>query len=425
MPSDQYPAAADAAEPAVASAERESPPRAEKKHLAVEMVSDPSSDPTDQRHVGAPESGTADTTTGEQSSSAEQPVRSSPERGPRAPARPDRQGILEPRTLAVGGIEFLDHQTVVGWAWYRPTPDEPIEVEILVDDVVVLKVRADEARPELLESGAGNGKHGFSVPELGTHIPLGTHTVRVRRARDRLDIPGSPRKVTRPGWDGENTESGSREADGLEWPPPGDAGRGNIADVPDLALFEAMAAGTIIPTQPRDDGDAAMANVAAAAVPAVDPGEAGTNSGSPATDRSHGPARSEDLDGGHAPERRMLAVGGIDSIDYRHILGWAWYRPTPDKPIEIEVLVDDVVVLETRAELARPELAEVGAGNGRHGFFVHNLASFMPVGTHIVRVRRARDRLDLPGSPARITRPDEGLSVRGTGIRQRRSCWLR
>jgi hypothetical protein len=109
-----------------------------------------------------------------------------------------------------------------------------------------------------------------------------------------------------------------------------------------------------------------------------------------------------------APVRRALAIGAIESIDYNHILGWAWYRPTPDEAIDVEILVDDVVVLKIHADMPRPDLEELGAGNGVHGFLVHNLAAFVRSGSHNVRVRRARDRLDIPGSPRVVVRPEPG-----------------
>ena len=65
------------------------------------------------------------------------------------------------RTPPIGGIEFVDHRHVLGWAWYSPTPDEPIEVEILVDDAVVRTVFADLSRPDLRAAGVGDGRHGF------------------------------------------------------------------------------------------------------------------------------------------------------------------------------------------------------------------------------------------------------------------------
>src|SRR4051795_9355672 len=95
-------------------------------------------------------------------------------------------------------------------------------------------------------------------------------------------------------------------------------------------------------------------------VPAVDAetSDATERPGTRNADRKRGAARDNAAPEANAaggpeapPVRRMLAGGGIESIDHRHILGWAWYRPTPDYSIDVEVLVDDVVVMKTRAGL--------------------------------------------------------------------------
>jgi GT2 family glycosyltransferase/glycosyltransferase involved in cell wall biosynthesis len=350
--------------------------------------------------------------------------------------RTGTEGMKAPRTLAVGAVEALDHRHVLGWAWYRPTPDEPIDVEILVDDLVVLRVCADQPRPELAAAGAGDGRHGFHVEGLDDHIPPGTHTVRVRRARDRLDLPGSPRQVECPDPDGDAAGAefhGSRaEFDGSragtepargeatpEWesgadadlaePTDAEAAPAGVTDFQDEPAADAAAAADDDAraeasdlTPPADD--AMDLDGAVAAEPASPPDETDTGAAVVASEE----ADQSEEQRHDTPARPALPVGAIDSIDHSHILGWAWYRPTPDEPIDVEVLVDDVVVVETRAELPRPELAEAGAGNGRHGFFIHNFSAFFPAGTHTVRVRRARDRLDLPGSPVRVSRLEEG-----------------
>ncbi len=123
-----------------------------------------------------------------------------------------------------------------------------------------------------------------------------------------------------------------------------------------------------------------------------------------ATDVASDPGTTD----GATPVRRVVAIGAIESIDHQHILGWAWHRPTPDASIEVEVLVDDVVVLTAHADLSRPDLAALGAGNGRHGFLVRDLAEHLSPGPHDIRVRRARDRLDIPGSPKPVIGPEAG-----------------
>ena len=126
------------------------------------------------------------------------------------------------RILPAGAIDVLDGRQISGWAWYPPMPNEPIDVEVLVDDLVVLTVRADLPRASLAEAGAGNGDHGFHVPDLSPHIPPGPHLVRVRRARDRLDLPGSRQSVI-----GAGTIETPPPAPTPEEPRPGNPTPGN------------------------------------------------------------------------------------------------------------------------------------------------------------------------------------------------------
>jgi GT2 family glycosyltransferase len=285
-----------------------------------------------------------------------------------APGAVGTQPAQARRVLAIGAIEAIDHRHILGWAWYRPTPDEPIEVEILVDDAVVLKTLADLPRPDLVELGAGNGRHGFLVNELAAHVPPGTHHVRVRRARDRLDIPGSPKPVTNP-------ETG-----------PAATGTGDAA----------------APVSPAS-GEGAPAALARAGFPAS--AVANKDAGPPATDGEE--ARTPGL-----PATRP--IGNLDRVGYDEIAGWVWDADHPAEPVDIEILDGDAVVLKVTADQFRPDLADAGVGNGYHGFAIQNLGGILPLSRHRVRVRRARDGRDLPRSPAWISRP--GLDPEATNF---------
>ena len=283
------------------------------------------------------------------------------------------------RVLAIGAIESIDYRHILGWAWYRPTPDESIEVEILVDDTVVLKTHADLARPDLGELGAGNGRHGFLIHNLAAYISPGTHNVRVRRARDRLDIPGSPKVVTR-------AEPGSGEA--------------GVDDT-------ANAAGAPVPDSPETVVDEA-------ASPAIAPGQYTVTPAAAASDEALLPAGEADRDVDtptemeNTPEAtgaEAQAFGNLDRVSYDEIAGWVWDPKHPDEPVDIEILDGDVVVLKVSADQHRPDLAEAGLGRGNHGFAIQNLGGIFPLSRHRVRVRRASDGWDLPRSPAWISRP--------------------
>jgi O-antigen biosynthesis protein len=110
---------------------------------------------------------------------------------------------------------------------------------------------------------------------------------------------------------------------------------------------------------------------------------------------------------GQAASRRlaMSLIGSADHADHDQLSGWAWDPARPDDPVDIEILNDDTVVLKVCADQPRADLVQAGAGSGRHGFFLRNLAGVFPLSRHRVRVRRAADGRDLPGSPVWITRP--------------------
>ena len=103
--------------------------------------------------------------------------------------------------MPIGNVDRIDYDEISGWAWDPDRPDEVIDVEILDDDVVVLKLAADQFRPDLIEGDVGNGRHGFTIRNLAGIFPLSRHRVRVRRASDGLDLPESPSWISQPGLD--------------------------------------------------------------------------------------------------------------------------------------------------------------------------------------------------------------------------------
>jgi O-antigen biosynthesis protein len=98
-------------------------------------------------------------------------------------------------------------------------------------------------------------------------------------------------------------------------------------------------------------------------------------------------------------------IGVIERIDHDEISGWVWDPANPNKSVDLELLDDDVVVLKLCASLFRIDLVEAGMGNGNHGFHLSNLAGLFPRSRHRIRLRRASDGRDLPGSPAWVIQP--------------------
>jgi GT2 family glycosyltransferase/glycosyltransferase involved in cell wall biosynthesis len=108
--------------------------------------------------------------------------------------------------MAMGSIDKFDHDSIAGWVWDPTRPDELAEIELLDGDSVVLRLPADRFRDDLLAAGIGDGRHGFAASGLSAVFPYSRHRVRVRRASDGRDLPGSPTWIVRPGFDARGLE---------------------------------------------------------------------------------------------------------------------------------------------------------------------------------------------------------------------------
>ena len=58
----------------------------------------------------------------------------------------------------------------------------------------------------------------------------------------------------------------------------------------------------------------------------------------------------------------------IDNATADRLYGWAWNASEPDKRLTIELRLADKAVASTTADLARPDLADNGIGDGCHAF---------------------------------------------------------
>jgi hypothetical protein len=92
-------------------------------------------------------------------------------------------------------------------------------------------------------------------------------------------------------------------------------------------------------------------------------------------------------------------VGSFDQLTPLTILGWARNPDAPERPVDLMILDNGVVIAEVSAGDYRADLEEAGLGDGRHGFSVTIPAGLSSFSQHVVRVLRRGDGVELPGSP--------------------------
>jgi hypothetical protein len=91
-----------------------------------------------------------------------------------------------------GCVDRVEDGWVLGWAWEPRKPNEPIDIQVLIDGTPAVRSRAGLYRPDLERAGKGNGGHAFEIrlPEpLDVSVP---HEVRVVHAASGADFGGSP-----------------------------------------------------------------------------------------------------------------------------------------------------------------------------------------------------------------------------------------
>ena len=67
-------------------------------------------------------------------------------------------------------------------------------------------------------------------------------------------------------------------------------------------------------------------------------------------------------------QKQLSFVGYVDDITDISVHGWVCDREKLDHSLEIEIYADEVRIGETIASIYRPDLQDIGLGNGKHGF---------------------------------------------------------
>jgi hypothetical protein len=94
--------------------------------------------------------------------------------------------------LYEGSVDQIREGIIAGWARDVHRPDIPLTIELLDGGQVIARVRADEFRDDLRAAGKGNGHHGYQLPMPIRLLDGQGHTLRVRIAGSKFELPRSP-----------------------------------------------------------------------------------------------------------------------------------------------------------------------------------------------------------------------------------------
>lgn len=96
----------------------------------------------------------------------------------------------------------------------------------------------------------------------------------------------------------------------------------------------------------------------------------------------------------------------LDNATADRLYGWAWNAAEPDQRLAIELRIADKTVASTVADLARPDLADNGIGDGCHAFEFPLLPEWIERRGEMSAVVRCEDGGEVPVA-VRIRRPDD------------------
>lgn len=116
------------------------------------------------------------------------------------PRPPDAVLFAARRTLAaragrtpgplLGSVDGIAADRLTGWA--DDGSGHPVALELVVNGVTAPPMLADQLRHDLAAAGIGDGRRGFMMPLNPPLDPRRRHLLRIRRALDGADLPGSP-----------------------------------------------------------------------------------------------------------------------------------------------------------------------------------------------------------------------------------------
>ena len=107
--------------------------------------------------------------------------------------------------------------------------------------------------------------------------------------------------------------------------------------------------------------------------------------------------------------------GRIEAASWTEIKGWVWDPKAPSDRICIELVDGENQLALYVAGDDRPELVQLGCGDGRHGFFIQLEDGMLPETRHVLTLRCADTGAAVPGSPI-VLGPQESRSANAPPI---------
>ena len=323
---------------------------------------------------------------------------------------PKKDGLEFPSgSMLTGNLEVANPQKLAGWAQDDLRPSSAVILFIINNGVQIGQVLADRYRPDLEQAGIGKGRHAFNFAFPATAISSESHLIRIIRASDGAELPGSPVTLRVSQCFDLVVHALAGSVDTVDQEGVSGWARDELrpeAELPLLISDNDEFVGRVLANKYREDLN-----------------RAGIGNGYHAFEfpTSFDPSRSHvvrvrrESDGADIPgspvtftpsqvNRNVIEglTGSVDAVNSFRISGWTRDQLQPDTPVSLLITNNDEFLGRVLANAFREDLKEAGIGSGRFAFdfeFPTPLASYE---TNMIRVMRESDGTDLPGSPVTL-----------------------
>ncbi|MDQ0527584.1 glycosyltransferase family protein [Azospirillum rugosum] len=307
-----------------------------------------------------------------------------------------------------GAVEFLDAHVIEGWA-LGDAAGAPAVVEVLVDGAVAASGRASlkraEPAPAATEDGkAPGGSCGFRIGTPAVLRDGFEHEVAVRIAGTGTPLADGERRLRFGRYVGVVETATPSGIDGWIGVKGKDAGgRIRVAASIDGRTIASTAA-----LSPRTDvTDAGTADAAFAFhLPFEPPLATDAMVRVEVVGAGYELARSPALV--RQPEAPEHIIGYFDSLRRWEAVGWALDLNAPERPIDLELVVDGKVIGRFTTNVFRPDVKSGHPRAGNCGFRIDTPAFVRDGRPHDAVVRVVGSGNPLNGSPIRVSFPKRG-----------------
>ncbi|TDE09546.1 T9SS C-terminal target domain-containing protein, partial [Dyadobacter psychrotolerans] len=297
-----------------------------------------------------------------------------------------------------GKLEVASCSEIRGWMWDENYPERVLTIELVEGNTVLTTVNASEYRKDLVDSGVGTGRYGFSIATPSILMDGSSRQISIRLKNSTIILTGSPKSLSC-GFGGVLESADCNTVSGWAWDKNYPNGEALTVELVEGNTVYATAIASTYKDYVKTAG--------------YGTGNYGFNIPFPKALKDGNmhqlSARVKgtiyNLSGSSKSVTCKVSQysGSFNSIDCDVITGWAWDSNYPNSAVVVELVEGSTVYATSTANIYKESLKIGGIGSGNYGFSFGMPASLRDGKPHQLGIRVQGSTVILAGSPKAST----------------------